>query len=139
MSSFRVCLCIFFCCGGAATAARQAPVHAVILRSPQLEVTLDRNDALPYEYRLLSNQAIIRGENSGRAITAAVFRSDPREFATVTVKPRAVKAATSRADFLFTAQLAGHRPLPRSRSVTSCRGRRYSFRSRTSKRSRAFN
>jgi len=55
-------------------------VHAGVLRSPRLEVTLDRDDALPCEYRLLSNQTIIHGENSGRAIGAAVFRDDPREF-----------------------------------------------------------
>src|SRR5438309_11585381 len=67
---------------------------------------LDRDDALPYEYRLLSNNAVIHGEAAGRGITATVFRSSPREYANVSVKPHDVKSAKTRADFQFTAQQA---------------------------------
>src|SRR5437879_5858611 len=83
-------------------AASPGPAHPLVLRSPQLELILDRDDALPYEYRLLSNNAVIHGEAAGRGITATVFRSSPREYANVTVKPHDVKSAKTRADFQFT-------------------------------------
>lgn len=107
MISFRASLCLFFLCFGTASAARKAPAHPAVLRSAQLEVILDRDDGLPYEYRLLSNQAVIHGEDAGREITATVFRAGPHEFTKVTVKPQTVKATGARADFLFTAQQEG--------------------------------
>src|SRR5258708_3015062 len=99
MILFPASICLFSCCSPAD--ARKAPTHPLVLRSPQIEVILDRDDALPYEYRLIANQAVIHGEDSGRAITATVFRAYPREFTKVAVKPQSVKATKTRADFLF--------------------------------------
>jgi hypothetical protein len=79
------------------------PPRTVILKSPQLEVVLDRDRGLPHHYRLLPNQASFAGEVFGRDVTATVFRSEPRHFDKVTLRPRSVKATATRADFLFTA------------------------------------
>src|SRR5690242_12773830 len=100
---FQLRLSICFCCLSTTAAARQAPVHPVALQSHQLKVILDGDDALPYEYRLSSNQAIIHGEAAGRPITATVFRIGPHAFTKVAVKPDGVKATATRAEFRFTA------------------------------------
>jgi len=83
----------------AAAARIQPPAHTVTLHSPQLEVILNRDSGLPLEYRLLSNQAVIHGENSGRPVAATVFRSDPHQFAKVTPQPQGGKFTATRADF----------------------------------------
>ena len=101
------CVLICFAASGAA-APRKAPAHPVVLHSSQLEVILDRDDGLPYEYRLLANQAMIHGEEASREIVATVFRNDPHEFAKVTLRPQNAKAAATRADFQFTAEMGGH-------------------------------
>ena len=90
-----------------AAEVRAAPVHPVVLRSAQLEVVLDRDFGLPYEYRLSPSRATIHGEASGREVTATVFRSQPHEFAKVTLRPQSVKASPARADFLFAAPMGG--------------------------------
>jgi hypothetical protein len=86
---------------------RVAPAHPVVLKSPQLEVILDGEQGLPYEYRLIANKALIHGEDSGREITATVFRSEPHSFEKAAIRPRSVKATGTRADFLFDAQQKG--------------------------------
>src|SRR5438067_11771161 len=106
MSPLRVSLCLFLCCFAVAANPRHAPAHPVVLRSAQLELTLDGDAGLPYEYHLLANNAIIRGEMAGRDITATVFRANPREFSNLNLKPREVKAAKTRADFAFTGAAA---------------------------------
>jgi hypothetical protein len=83
---------------GLATAGAQP----IALRSPQLEVLLDRATGLPSEYRLPGG-AIIHGAEPGRAVTATVFRAAPYGFQQVTVKPQRLQATETRADFLFTA------------------------------------
>jgi len=105
--TWRVSIGLWLCWVAGLAAGRQAPADPVVLRSPQLEVILDRVDGLPYEFRLLSNQAVIHGEEAGRAITATLFRAQAHQFNQVTVKPRAVKATRTRAEFLFTAQQSG--------------------------------
>jgi hypothetical protein len=51
---------------------RTTPTHPKILRSKQLEVTLDADDALPYEYRWIATGAKLRGEDFGLKMTATV-------------------------------------------------------------------
>jgi hypothetical protein len=51
---------------------RTVPAHPKILRSKQLEVTLDADDALPYEYRWIATGAKLRGEDFGLKMTATV-------------------------------------------------------------------
>jgi hypothetical protein len=91
----------------AGAAQGQAPARTVTLRSPQLEVLLDRGAGLPYEYRLLSSQAVIHGAEPGHAVTATVFRAQPHQFQNLTLQPRNVQATAARADFLFAAQQDG--------------------------------
>jgi hypothetical protein len=91
----------------AASPSRPAPAQPVVLKSSELQVTLDRMQALPYEYRLLAGQAVIHGEDSGRDITATVFRKEPYQFAKISVRPRTAQSTSRSADFLFTAQLEG--------------------------------
>ncbi|MDE3150489.1 MAG: hypothetical protein KGL37_13550, partial [Acidobacteriota bacterium] len=88
--------------------SRSAPAHPLVLRSEQLEVTLDADDALPYEYRLKTTGARLRGEDFGRKIVATVCQRAPwRFFSTqLTVAPRPAAQATSAntAVFNFTAR-----------------------------------
>jgi hypothetical protein len=91
----------------AASAGRPAPSHPVVLKSSQLEVTIDGGDGLPFEYRLRSSgEARIGGETAGRAIVATVFRAEPRAFEKIEVRPRSVKAGETRADFQFSERQA---------------------------------
>ncbi|MFZ0340669.1 MAG: endo-alpha-N-acetylgalactosaminidase family protein [Terracidiphilus sp.] len=54
------------------TGTRTAPTHPKILRSKQLEVTLDADDGLPYEYRWIATGAKLRGEDFGLKLTSTV-------------------------------------------------------------------
>ena len=45
------------------TGTRTAPAHSIVLRSSQLEVTLDLGDGLPYDYRWIATGARLRGED----------------------------------------------------------------------------
>jgi hypothetical protein len=95
---------LVFCCVAVAAAQDQGTARTLTLRSPQLEVLLDRDAGLPYEYRLLSNQAVIRGAEPGHAVTATVFHAQPYSFQQVMVKPRSAKTTATGADFYFTAE-----------------------------------
>ncbi len=53
---------------------RSKPVDPVVLRSSSLEVILDRMDGLPYEYRLLTADVRMRGEDFGGKIGVALCR-----------------------------------------------------------------
>ncbi len=54
------------------TGTRSAPAHPVVLESDELEVTLDGDDGLPYEYKWQANGARLRGENFGLKISATI-------------------------------------------------------------------
>jgi hypothetical protein len=98
----RSCIGILLC--WAACAAAQP----VILRSPQLEVTLERETGLPAQFRLVSGGAVIHGAEPGHAVTATLFQAEGHQFQTVTLQPRSVKPAATRADFAFQAASGGH-------------------------------
>ncbi len=51
---------------------RTALAHPKILRSKQLEVTLDADDGLPYEYRWIATGAKLRGEDFGLKLTSTI-------------------------------------------------------------------
>jgi hypothetical protein len=95
------------CSAAAAHAVRPKPAQPVVLESPELRVTLDRGDGLPYEYRLARGQATIHGEAAGREIGATVFRSSSHAFFKISVRPRKVEATATRADFYFSAEQEG--------------------------------
>jgi hypothetical protein len=89
------------------TTPSDVPARVVTLKSPQLEVLLDQDRGLPYRYRLLANQAFIRGEDAGQDIVATVFRRQPRSFDKITLRPQAVEGTETQADFKFIAVDAG--------------------------------
>ena len=87
--------------GTAGAEGRRAPVNAVVLRTAELEVTLDREDGLPAGYRVLAGGGTVRGEETGRAIAVTVCRKEPRSFVVVSVKPGRVERTGEHADFAF--------------------------------------
>lgn len=80
---------------------RANPTDPVSLRSAQLEVILDRKDALPFEYRLLALKTRMRGEDSGSQIAATICRRNPWGFATGVIQARSVTGSNRQADFNF--------------------------------------
>lgn len=59
---------------------RVRPTHPVLLRSAQLEVALDPDDGLPWEYKLRATNAKLRGEDFGRKITATACAKESWRF-----------------------------------------------------------
>jgi hypothetical protein len=102
----RLVAASLLCCIGAAAFA-QKPTHSVALRSSQLELMLDRDTRLPYEYRLLAGNAVIHGAIGDHHITATLFRAEPDSFAKVLVTPHNSTGTHTRCDFFFTAQQDG--------------------------------
>src|SRR5262249_53775595 len=80
---------------------RKAPADPVILQSSRVQVILDRQDGLPFEYLMRWNGARMRGEDSGQRVQVTMFRGSPRAFEKVEGKPASVEAGSARADFHF--------------------------------------
>jgi hypothetical protein len=78
---------------------RSKPAQSITLKSSQLEVVLDRKDALPYEYRLLPGGIRMRGEDFGKPIQAVICNRERWEFPTLPVTVSSVHATKSQADF----------------------------------------
>jgi hypothetical protein len=89
--------------GDQATGTRTAPTHPLVLRSHQLEVTLDADDGLPFEYRWTATGAKLRGEDYGIKMTATICQRDSWRFFTATVErpqlPRGEHASVARFPF----------------------------------------
>jgi hypothetical protein len=87
---------------------RIPPEHPVVLHSEQIEVTLDGDDGLPYQYRYKPTGATLRGEDYGQKITATVCNFDSWDFFEVTPTAAAAdlpaKTAAQEADFNFSAR-----------------------------------
>ena len=86
--------------------SRSAPAHPILLHSDLIEVTLDGDDGLPYQYRYKPTGATLRGEDYGQKITVTVCNIDSWDFFEVnpTIMPADMPAATAshEADFNFT-------------------------------------
>ncbi|MGH9529276.1 MAG: hypothetical protein ACRD2S_05075, partial [Terriglobales bacterium] len=80
---------------------RNAPAVPIILRSPQLELVLDRKDALPYQYRLRPSGMRMRGEDFGKSIRAVICDRKRWEFSALPIVAASVNATGNRADFRF--------------------------------------
>jgi Endo-alpha-N-acetylgalactosaminidase len=91
--------------------ARQEPAvpdNPVILRSTQLELILDRQGGLPFQFRLLTLKATMRGEDNGGKIVVTLCRTEPWTFKTAPLTAASwVSAAPSQADFRFEANFDG--------------------------------
>lgn len=85
---------------------RSAPAHPVVLHSDLVEVTLDGDDGLPFQYRYKPTGATLRGEDYGRKITVTVCNIDSWDF--FEVAPAATLAAP---------EPAAPRPAERSRAA----------------------
>src|SRR5690348_2127019 len=98
---------VLICSVAAVAGQRKPPAHPVILRSTQLEAVFDRDDALPFEYRLLNQKALIHGEDQGHKIKATIFTAQSHKFESVEPTLKSSEAAASHADFRFDAGRAG--------------------------------
>jgi len=88
---------------------RATPQNAVVLRSPELELTLDRDDGLPFSYRLTGNGAILHGEDLGKQLGAIVCRKSPWQFSLLPLKATHATATQHSADFAFQTSADGAR------------------------------
>ena len=86
---------------------RPSPVDPIVLKSSELEIILDREDGLPYEYHLIKLGTRMAGEGLGEPMSATICRRQPRAFATASVKASSVKASTEEATFSFRVQHDG--------------------------------
>jgi hypothetical protein len=84
-----------------------ATANAVVLRSSQLEVTLDREQGLPHLYRFSQSQAVIRGCVLAEKIVATICSVSAWEFHPVSVVPVTVRATETQTDFRFHALWSG--------------------------------
>lgn len=88
------------------TGARAKPHHPIVLHSDLLEVTLDADDGLPYQYRYKPTGATLRGEDYGQKISVTICNFNSWDFfkVTPTVAPIEMPAASAanEADFQFT-------------------------------------
>ncbi len=92
---------------GRAETFRSRPGNPVVLKSSEMEMVLDRDDGLPYEYRLSSIGTSMRGEELGEPMSATICRVQPRAFDTVRVRASSVKSSATEATFRLEAQIAG--------------------------------
>ena len=97
----RSYIALLLCCAASAVA------QPLVLRSPQLQVTLQRETGLPAQFRLQSNGAVIYGAEPDHPVTATVFQAQPHQFQTVTLQPQSVKSTATRADFAFEVAYGG--------------------------------
>lgn len=87
--------------GSAAAEPRKQPLHPVVLRSPALEVILDRADGLPYEYRLLPDGVRFRGEDFGVQVAALIYARSGQNFSSIPLAAAKVTSTPKQADFYF--------------------------------------
>jgi hypothetical protein len=80
---------------------RTSPQNPIVLRSPQLEFTLDREDGLPFSYRLTSNAAVLHGEGIGKQLGAIVCRKSPWQFSLLPLQATRATATQTSAAFAF--------------------------------------
>lgn len=89
------------------TGEQAPPAHPLVLRSAELEVILDPDRGLPYEYRLLKNTSRLRGDNTGSPLNVTLCRRDPWTFDTLNVTPEGRKGAKTSVYFRFRAESGG--------------------------------
>ena len=85
-------------------AVRNKPKNPVLLKSAALQVVLDRDDGLPYEYLLTRPQTRLGGEAAGQPMKATVCRREQWKFSTLPVKAESVKQTGAQAQFHFVAR-----------------------------------
>jgi Endo-alpha-N-acetylgalactosaminidase len=86
---------------------RPDPQNPILLHSPQLELTLDREDGLPFSYRLTTNGAILHGEDLGKPLGAIVCDKTRWQFSLLPLKATRVTATQTTAAFSFQTSTGG--------------------------------
>ena len=87
-----------------ALSERRAPAHRLLLRSAEMEVAIDPENGLPWEYRLLKTNARLRGEESQDQTTVTICRHQPWSFATTPLLPESHSASANSAIFRYAAK-----------------------------------
>jgi hypothetical protein len=64
-----------------------------------MEVVFDRDDGVPFEFRLLANGAKLRGEEFGKKISATVCQKTPWKFLELETPATTITATPTAVDF----------------------------------------
>jgi hypothetical protein len=80
---------------------RPAPVNPVRLHSSEMELILDRNDGVPFAFRLLADGATLRGEDFGRKIPATVCQKAPWKSLSLESSPTDLTTTSDAVEFHF--------------------------------------
>ena len=92
---------------GMALPERVKAKEPVLLRSSKLQLILDREDGLPFQYHLLAAKESFRGEDFGKQIEVTICQREAWKFVTVPIRPTRLKRTPGQADFSFDAVLDG--------------------------------
>src|SRR3954463_16816675 len=74
---------------------RAQPSNPIILKSPDLEIALDRHDGLPYEYRLATGKRRMRGEDLGKPILTTCYNKTSGTFSTISASAQSWKVTSN--------------------------------------------
>jgi len=92
---------------GMALPERVKAKEPVLLRSSKLQLILDREDGLPFQYQLLAAKESFRGEDFGKQIEVTICQREAWKFVTVPIRPTRLKRTPGQADFSFDSVLDG--------------------------------
>ena len=87
---------------------RKAPGSPIVLKSAELELVLDRDDGLPYEYRLLKSNRRLAGEDLGKPVSVTYFDKTQGSVKTVAQRVGKETVGKTRADFVFRVTAESH-------------------------------
>ena len=88
-----------------AAEVRNFPKQPLVLKSPNLSITLDRHDGIPYEY--LFRRERVWGEDAGNKVAAIVCRLNPRAYTRIELTAHSAAVTGQQADFLFETTVEG--------------------------------
>lgn len=83
----------------ASSGHRIAPEHPIELRSPELEVTFDSDDGVPYEFRMAGNH--MRGEGAGQPVSMRICKKEGWDFTDVPVRAKDFTESHGAISFAF--------------------------------------
>ena len=80
---------------------RPEPSNPIVIRSGELELSLDGTDGLPYEYRMLRDKRTMHGEDLGKPIAVTICNRKSGTFSTSSISSPKADVSSDRADFTF--------------------------------------
>ncbi|PYY15972.1 MAG: hypothetical protein DMG60_16220 [Acidobacteria bacterium] len=81
--------------------SRNVPTNPIVIRSPDLEVVLDRHDGLPYEYRLLRGNRRMLGEDLGKPILVTFYDKSSGTIKNAAASVQKLSELKDHSDLLF--------------------------------------